>query len=122
MVEQASNAEAKASLQPPSYISKINFKYSKSHYLLSKKDKKNTYWEHCNEVSKDKEKAKSHNPSSANQPQTQVSKWRHKSWRVGNSSTGVNATEITKIDKDKTKDISHIKCYTCKQKDHYVNK
>ena len=30
--------------------------------------------------------------------------------------TGINATEVAKEDKnkDKAKDLSHIKCYTCK--------
>ncbi len=27
-----------------------------------------------------------------------------------------------KKDKDKVKNLSHIKCYTCKQKDYYTNK
>ena len=36
---------------------------------------------------------------------------------------GVNTTEVTKKDKDKDKikDLSHIECYTCKQKGHYAN-
>ncbi len=34
----------------------------------------------------------------------------------------VNATKVVKKDKDKAKDLSHIKYYTCKQKDYYANK
>ncbi len=36
----------------------------------------------------------------------------------------VNVTEIAKNDKNKdnTKDLIYIKCYTCKQKGHYANK
>ncbi len=26
------------------------------------------------------------------------------------------------MDKDKAKNMGHVKCYTCKQKGHYVNK
>ncbi len=34
----------------------------------------------------------------------------------------MNITEMTKKDKDTAKDLSHIKYYTCKQKDSYANK
>ncbi len=30
--------------------------------------------------------------------------------------------KVTKKDKDKAKNLSYIKCYTCKQKGHYTNK
>ncbi len=73
MVEKAGNVEIKANLQPPFYIREIDSKCPKAHRLLAKKDKEDTYWEPRNEASnKDKDKAKSHNSSSANQPQTQV--------------------------------------------------
>ncbi len=35
--------------------------------------------------------------------------------------TKVNAITIIKNDKNKVKDLSHIECYTCKQKSHYAN-
>ena len=38
------------------------------------------------------------------------------------SATGVSVTNVVKKEKDKTKDLSHIKCYTCKQKHHNANK
>lgn len=34
----------------------------------------------------------------------------------------VNATKVIKKNKNKTKDLSHIECYTCKQKGHHTNK
>ena len=71
--------------------------------------------------SKDKEKAKSHNLSSANQPQAQASKKRQKRRQGGLSATGVNATKVAKKDKDKAKDLSHVKYYTCKQKGHHTS-
>lgn len=36
--------------------------------------------------------------------------------------TGVNAIKMIKENKDKTKDLSHIKFYTCKQIGHYANR
>ena len=90
---------------------------------LAKKDKDDTSWEHRNKASnKDKDKAKSHNSSPTNQPQTQTPKKDKRGHRKGYSATRVNATEITKKDKDKTKNLSHVECYTCKQKGYYVNK
>ena len=91
-----------------------------------KKDKNDTYWEHCDEAfNRDKEKIKSHNFFYfANQPQTQASNYknRQESWWEGYPATGVNTTKIVKKDKDKVKDLSHVKCYICKQKGHYANK
>ena len=104
-------------------IKEIDSRCLKKHRPSVKKNKDDTYWEHCNEAFKDKEKAKFHSLSSTNQPQTQASKKkkRHGSWR-GHPATGVNATEVAKKDKDKAKDLSQIKCYTYKQKGHYANK
>ena len=34
----------------------------------------------------------------------------------------INAIKVAKIDKNKAKDLSHIECYTRKQKGHYANK
>ncbi len=70
VVEKIRDVEAKANLQPLFYITEINVKCLKGYRPLIKKDKKNAYQEYRNETSKDKEKAKSHNLSSANQPQT----------------------------------------------------
>ena len=75
MVEKVRNIEAKTNLQPPFYVKKIDSKSPKGYCLSVKKDKKDANWEHRNEAfSKDKEKAKSHNFSFANQPQAQASK------------------------------------------------
>ncbi len=69
MVEKADDVEAKANLQPPYYVREIDFRCPKGYCLTAKKDKEDTYWESQNEVSKDKDKAKSHSSStSANQP------------------------------------------------------
>ena len=124
MVKKAVNVEAKASLQSYSMIREIDSICPKRHRSSIKKDKDNAYWEYRDEGSnKNKEKAKSHPLSSANQPQTQASKKNkcHGSWQ-GYPATGVNAIEIAKKDKDKTKDLSYIKYYTCKQKGYYTNK
>ena len=116
-MKKAVNVKAKAGLQPHSMIKELDSKCPKRRRPSVKKDKNDTYWEHRNKASKDKKKAKSHPLSSANQPQTQVLKKdkRHKSWR-GHLATGVNAIEVAKKNKDKIKDLSHIKCYTCKQR------
>ena len=123
MVEKAVNTKAKVGLQPHSMIKEIDSRCPKEYRSLVKKDKDNAYWKHCNEAFKDEEKAKSHPSFSVNQPQTQASKKnkRHRS-RQGHLATRINVIKVVKKDKDKTKDLSHIKCYTCKQKGHYVNK
>ncbi len=36
--------------------------------------------------------------------------------------TSINTIKVNKKDKDKFKNLSYIKCYTCKQKSHYANK
>ena len=36
------------------------------------------------------------------------------------SITRINTTKITKKNKDKVKDLSYIKCYIYKQKNHYT--
>ena len=101
----------------------IDSRFPKEHRPSVKKDKDNTYWEHHNEASKDKKKAKSHPLSSANQPQTQASmKDKCHESRQGYPATGVNATEVAKKDKDKAKDLNHIKCNTYQQKGHYAKK
>ncbi len=45
-----------------------------------------------------------------------------RSWQGGHLAIRINATKVTKKDKNKTKDFSHVKCYTYKQKNHYINK
>ena len=88
-----------------------------------KKTKKTPIGRIAMRIPRTKKKAKSHNPSSANQPQIQDSKKCHGSWQGGRSAIRVNATVVAKKDKDKnkTKDLSHVKCYICKPKDYYVN-
>ncbi len=46
----------------------------------------------------------------------------HRNWQRGHPIIEINATKVAKKDKDKAKDLSHIKCYTYKQKSHYTNK
>ncbi len=123
MAEKAGDIEAKANLQPPFYVREIDSKHPKGHRPSAKKDKEDTYQESCNEASKDKDKVKSQTSSSTNQPQTQAPKKDKRGCGGGQPVTGVNTTEVPKKDKDNTlKDLSHVKCYTCHQKDHYVNK
>ncbi len=71
MVEKEDDVEVKANLQPPFYVREIDSRYPKDHRPLAKKDKEDIYWEPRDEASnKNKDKAKSYNSSSANQPQT----------------------------------------------------
>ncbi len=122
-MKKAGYVEAKANLQPPFYVGEIDCRCLKDHYLLVKKDKDNANQEYRNKTfNKDKKKAKSHNPSSANQPQIKVFKEYQRSWQGVHSTTRVNAIEVAKKDKDKVKDLSYVKYYTCKLKGHYVNK
>lgn len=74
VVEKVDDVKTKTNLQSLFYIREIDSKYPKNHCLSGKKDKEDTYEEPCNEASKDKDKAKSHNSSSANQPQTYTPK------------------------------------------------
>ena len=120
-MEKAGDVEAKANLQPPFYVREIDSKCPKSYCSLDKKDKEDANREHRDKASKDKDKAKSHIPFSANQPQAQASKKRQ-GRREGPSATGVNATKVAKKSKDKAKDLRHVECYTCKQKGYYVSR
>ncbi len=120
-MEKAGDGEAKANLQPPFYVRNIDARYPKGH-RPSSKNKEDTYRE---PQSEDKDKAKSHNSTSANQPQTQAPKKDKRGCRGGHGgshpATGVNATEVAKKDKA-PKDLSHVECYTCHQKGHYATK
>ncbi len=124
-MEKAGDVEAKANLQPPFYIRDIDVRCPKGHRPSAKKDKEDTYREPQNEASKDKDKVKSHSSStSANQPQTQAPKKDKRGRRRGHGghpATGVNATEVVKIDKA-PKDLSHVECYIYHQKGHYATK
>ncbi len=70
VVEKTDDAEAKTNLQPPFYVRDVDVMCPKGHRPSSRKDKENTYREPQSEASKDKDKAKSHNSTSAKQPQT----------------------------------------------------
>ncbi len=115
VIEKTVDVEVKTNLQPPSETREINSKCPKGYRLSVKKDKDNAYQKHCDEASnKNKDKAKSHNSSSTNQPQTQVAK-KDKLGRWGDYlATKINAIKVAKKDKDKTKDLSHVMCYTYK--------
>ena len=120
MVEKARDIEAKTNVQPPSFVQEIDFRSPKSHRPLSKKDKEDTQREHRNETPK--EKAKSQTPFTTNQPQTQDSKKRHGGRQENRPATKVNVIKVLKKEKDKAKDLSYVKCYTCEQKSYYANK
>ncbi len=121
MVEKAIDAKVKVNLQPLSRTKEINSKCLKGYRLLVKKNKHDVNQKHQDGTPKDK--VKSHNSSSANQPQTQAPRKDNCGSRQGGYlATRVNATEITKKDKDNTKDLNYIKCYTCNLKGHYANK
>ena len=96
VVEKTGNTKAKSNLQPAFYVREIDSRCPKSHCPLVKKNKKDTYWEHHNEVFKDKEKDKSYNLSFANQAQIQNFKKCHKSQQKGRPATAVNGTKGNK--------------------------
>ena len=77
-------------------------------------------------MNKDNAQTQSHNFLSPNisQPQSQASKnnKHHRSCQRDYLTTGVNASEIAKKDRDKAKNLSHIKYYTSKQKGLDTNK
>ncbi len=89
---------------------------------MAKKDKEDTYQELRNKAVKDKNNAKSHTSTSANQSQTQAPKKDKCGCQKSHLATGVNATEVAKKDKDIAKDLNHVECYICKQKGYYGNK
>lgn len=117
VIEKAVNIKAKANLQLLSEIKEIDSRCLKSYKPLDKKEKNKACQKHYDR-NKDKIKAKSHNAlfTYPSQPQTQAFKKNkcHRSYERDFSSTGVNATNIPKKDKDKAKDLSHIKYYTTK--------
>ncbi len=122
MIKKVVNVEEKASFQPFLEIKKIDIRYLKS-YKLTNKDKSS--WDH-----RDEDKTRSHNLflANASQPQTptqtQASKkdeYHQESWQ-SYPAIRVNIIKVAKKNKDKTKNLSYIKYYTYKQKDHYANK
>ena len=78
---------------------------------------------HYNEAfNQDKNEIKCHNSFSINQLGTQILE-KDKHGYYGNYlANGINATKVTKKDKDKSKDLSYIKCYIYKEKGYYTNK
>lgn len=121
MVEKAIDIKAKANLQSPSESREINSRYWKGYRPSAKKDKEEVIRE---DWDGDKDKAKPHNPSPANnQLQIKVSKKsKCPESCQSHSSTGLNATKVSKMVKDTIKDLSYIKCYTYKQRGYYANK
>ncbi len=123
VIEKAVNIEAKINLQPPSKIKQITSWCPKSYRPLVKKDKNDANREHRN---RNKDKAKFSNPLPANSqlqtPSLHKDKC-HRNYR-GHLATEVIATKMAKKNKDKNKikNLSHIKCYICKQKSHYAIK
>lgn len=121
-MEKTVDVEAKTSFQLSSRIGEIDFRYLKGYRPLTKKERDKTNREYGD---KDRDKAMSNYSFSANnQPQAQASKKdrSQESRRRSHPATGVNAAEVAKKDKNKAKDLSHIKCYTYKQEGHYANK
>ena len=127
ILEKAVNVKAKASLQPLLGTRKIDSRYLKGYRPSAKKEKNKANQKHRDE---NNNKAKSANFLFANISQlyTQIQAFkknkRHENHQRGHPATRVNATKITKKNKDKNKakDLTHIKCYICKQKGHYDNK
>ena len=76
MVKKTRDVEAKANLQPPFYVREIDSKCPKGYRPSVKKDKEDANREYRNKASKDKDKAKSPTPFSANQLPAQASKKR----------------------------------------------
>ncbi len=111
VVEKVIDVKAKANLQLLSKTREIISKCPRSYKLWTKNDKNDANWEYW-DWDKDKDKAESHNPSSVNsQPQTQASKKDkcHGSLEGDHLIAGFNTTKIAKKNKDKVKDLSHIK-------------
>ena len=96
----------------------------KGYRPLAKKEKTKTSWEYQDG---DKDKVKSHNFSFTNTSLllTEISK-KNKHHGSHQGGLNVNATEIADKNKDKNKDeakdLSHTKCYVCKQKSYFNNK
>ncbi len=111
VVEKIVNVEAKTSFRPPSETREIDFRCPRDYWPSIKKDKDNANREHLDEVSKYKDKTKSYNSFSTNEPHTQTSKKCHGSQQGGYPAIEVNATKVAK--KVKVKDLSHIECYIC---------
>ena len=115
MVEKIIDAEVKASLQQHIKIREINSGYLKEYKPSIKKNKEyKANWKYQN---KNKNKVKSHNLSFANsQSQTQIFKKNKSHYEKDHSAIRVNITKIAKKNKDKNKakNLSYIKCYTCK--------
>ncbi len=100
-MEKTGDVEATANLEPTFYVREINIRCPKGHCQSVTKNKEDTYWEHHDEDSKDKEKAKSHDYSSANQPWIQAPKKdKHGCW-CDYPATGVNVIKVAKKNKDK---------------------
>ncbi len=122
VIKKVVNVKIKTSLQLPSGIREINSRCSKSYKPSAKKNKDKAiheYWDG------DKDKAKSYNLSLTNsQSQTQAFKKNkyHGNRQRDHLATRVHTTKVAKKDKNKAKDLSHIKCYTYKLKGHYANK
>ena len=131
VVDKTVDAEVKASLQAPSGTREMDSRCPRGQRPTKKEDKNSRDYE--------KNKSSQNLPTNASSSGTQSSpaqpkkeqnsrSHRGESRRQGQGqntpATGVNATAIRK-DKDKDKDkkdLSHVECYTCKQKGHYANK
>ena len=125
VVEKTVDTEAKASLQPRFKTRKIDFKCLEGYKLSAKKEKNKASQEHKN---RNKNKAKFYNFLFVNMSQSQIQASKKNkcdgSYQKGHLVIEINVTKVAKKNKDKNKakDLSYIKCYTFKQKDHYANK
>ena len=131
VVDKTVDTKAKASLQALSGIREMDSRCLRGQRPTKKEDKDSRDYE--------KNKSSQNPPTNASSSGTQSSlaqpkKEQNSRSRRGGSrrqgqgqntpATGVNATAVRK-DKDKDKDkkdLSHVECYTCKQKGHYANK
>ncbi len=115
VVKKAINMEAKSNLQLVSGTKEIDSRCLRHYRPLVKKDKDDANYKYRDKAPKDK--AKSYNFFSANQSQTQTSKKNKRGSHWGDHLVNkVNTTKVVKKDKDKVKDLSHIKYYTYKQR------
>ena len=112
--------ETKVNLQLSSKTREIDSKYPKSYKPLAKKDKNKTNWEYW-----DGNKTKSYNlPLANSQFQIQASKKNkhYENRQRGHLATKINTIKVGKKNKNKAQNLSHIECYTYKQKNHYINR
>lgn len=119
VVKKTIDVEVKISLQPPSEIKNIEARCPNSYQLTKKDQFSRNHQDDKAKCSYNTFLANTSQPQIQNQAQTfREDKQYQKSQKKGHLATRVNTTKVAKKGQDKTKDLSYIKCYICKQKDH----